>query len=76
MKFCNFMITHRGFIGHFSFDEQSSLFMGRVANSHDLITFQGKSIVEIKDAFRDAVNEHIDWCQKYGKQPERLPLKD
>lgn len=70
------MITHRGFIGHFIFDEKSSLFLGKVANSHDLITFQGKSVSETKESFRDAVNDYIDWCKKYNKTPEKLPLED
>jgi predicted HicB family RNase H-like nuclease len=70
------MIKYRGFIGHFSFDDKHNLFIGRVANSHDLITFQGKSISEIREAFNDAINEHIDWCKKHGKLSERLPLKE
>lgn len=70
------MITHRGFIGHFDFDETYSLFLGKVANSHDLITFQGKSLSELNDAFRDSVNEYLAWCEQYNKIPQKFPLKD
>jgi hypothetical protein len=45
--------------------------MGRVSNTHYLITFQGKSVESTKQDFKDAVNEYIGWCKKYGKIPEK-----
>ena len=65
-------MKYKGYIGHFTFDEQQNLFSGRVANTNDLIIFQGKSIKETQQAFQDAINEHLEWCKKYGKKPERL----
>ena len=65
------MIEYKGFIGHFKFDETKSMFYGRVANSHDLITFQGKSVASTRQAFQDAVDEHITWRQKYGKESDK-----
>ena len=65
------MINYKGYIGQFAFDETKNIFHGRVANTHDLIIFQGKSIKETQQAFRDAINEHLEWCKKYGKEPEK-----
>ena len=65
------MIEYKGFIGHFKFDETKSVFYGRVANTHDLITFQGKSVKETELNFQDAIDEHLAWCKKYGKNPEK-----
>lgn len=65
------MIEHKGYIGHFTFDEKQNLFLGRVANIHTPITFQGKSVRELHQSFCDAINEYIEWCQKYGKKLEK-----
>jgi len=65
------MIEYKGYIGHFTFDETKNIFYGRVTNTQDLITFQGKSVKETQNAFRDAINEHIEWRKKYGKNPEK-----
>ncbi len=65
------MIEYKGFVGHFKFDETKSMFYGCVANTNDVITFQGKSVQEIKQHFQDAVDEHIEWRKKYGKKPEK-----
>ena len=65
------MIEYKGFIGHFKFDETKSMFYGCVANTNDVITFQGKSVKEIRQHFQDSINEHIEWCKKYGKNFEK-----
>jgi predicted HicB family RNase H-like nuclease len=68
-------MEHKGYIGQFTFDEKQELFHGKVSNIKDLITFQGKSIEKIRHAFKDAINEYIDWCKKNGKDPEKPSLK-
>jgi len=65
------MIKYKGYIGFFTFDKEKNLFHGKVSNSHDLITFQGKSLEKTKQAFQDAVNEYIEWCKKYRKEHEK-----
>jgi predicted HicB family RNase H-like nuclease len=70
-KICKIMINYKGYIGYFAFDETTNMFYGKVTNTHELITFQGKSVREIQETFQDAVNEHLKWCKKYGKKPEK-----
>lgn len=65
------MIEYKGYIAHFFFDENTHLFHGRVANTNDVITFQGKSVKELTFAFKNAINEHIEWSEKYGKEPKK-----
>lgn len=65
------MIEYKGFIGHFKFDETKNMFYGRVANTHDLIIFQGKSVKETERNFRSAIDEQLAWRKKYGKKPEK-----
>ena len=66
------MIKYKGYIGHFRFDETEKIFCGRVANTHRVITFQGKSVKETQQAFQDAIHEYISWCKKYGKEFETI----
>ena len=65
------MIEYKGFIGHFKFDETKNMFYGRVANTHDLIIFQGKSVKETERNFRSAIDEQLAWRKKYGKKPQK-----
>lgn len=65
------MIKYKGYIAHFFFDEKTNLFQGHVANIHDVISFQGASVESMRQAFQDAVDEHIEWRQKYGKESDK-----
>ncbi len=64
------MIEYKGYEGSFEFDEENKLFRGKVSNIDDLVTFQGKSIKEVQEAFEDAVDEYVSWCKKYRKKQE------
>lgn len=68
--FNNCMIEYKGFICHYSFSEADKLFHGKVANSHYFIEFKGKSMRELKEAFHTAIDEHLEWCKKYKKNPD------
>jgi predicted HicB family RNase H-like nuclease len=69
------MIKYKGYVGMYEFDETRNLFYGRVSNIDDLVTFQGKSVKEIQEAFQDAVNEYMAWCQKYRTPPKKPRIK-
>lgn len=65
------MIEYKGYIGVFEFEEESQLFQGKVVNIDDLVTFQGKSIAQVKEAFENAVDEYMTWCKKYRRETEQ-----
>ena len=64
-------VEYKGYIGQFNYDEDLEIFEGSIANIKDLVLFQGKSIEALHLAFKDAINEYIDWCKKTGKEPEK-----
>lgn len=59
------MIEYKGHKGCYEFDEEHKIFRGRVSDINDLVTFQGKSVKGVLEAFEDAVNEYISWCEQY-----------
>ena len=63
------MIEYNGYVGEVEFDDKTSLFLGKVSNCSDLITFQGKSIDALKVSFHFAVNDYLATCAKHGKNP-------
>ena len=36
-----------------------------------MITFQGRTVEEVKQAFRDSVDDYLEFCAKRGEQPEK-----
>ena len=51
------MMEYKGYLAHVKFDEEANIFHGKVVNIRDVITFQGKSVDELRQAFVDSVED-------------------
>lgn len=63
------MIEYKGYHGEASFDDEAGIFYGEVIGTRDVITFQGKSAVEAESAFRDSIDEYLNFCAERGRPP-------
>jgi predicted HicB family RNase H-like nuclease len=64
MKYKNYEATVR-------FDEEAEIFHGEVINTRDVITFQGSSVEELKQAFKDSVEDYLDFCRERNEEPDK-----
>jgi len=65
------VLTYKGFIGSVHFSAEDDVFFGKIEGINDLITFEGGSVQELKDAFHDMVDQHIADCQREQIPPEK-----
>ncbi len=65
------MLRYKGYHGKVEFDEEAELFHGEVMDMRDVITFQGKSVDELIQAFRDSIDDYLEFCQQRGEQPDK-----
>jgi len=65
------MFTYKGYHGKVEYDSKSNLFHGEVVDLRDVITFQGKSVDELKHAFRESIDDYIAFCEEKGEKPEK-----
>ena len=55
------MLKYRGYVGHVIYDDEAKLFHGEVIGIRAVITFQGTSADEIASAFKDSVDDYLEW---------------
>ncbi|CAN2042579.1 hypothetical protein GMMP15_860021 [Candidatus Magnetomoraceae bacterium gMMP-15] len=65
------MMKYTGYLGHVKFDDEADIFHGEVINIRDVITFQGKSVDKIRQAFEDSIEDYLDLCAERGEEPNR-----
>ena len=65
------MMDYKGYIGFVEYDSEAKLFHGDVINTRDVITFQGTTVDEIENAFRESIEDYISWCKDEGVEPEK-----
>ena len=65
------MMTYKSYEAIVEFDEDADLFHGEVINLRDVITFQGRSVEELKHAFGELVDDYLAFCKARGEEPEK-----
>jgi predicted HicB family RNase H-like nuclease len=65
------MLNYKGYHGQVDFDEEAGLFHGEVLDLRDVITFQGKSVAELEQAFRDSIDDYLEFCKQDEVEPDR-----
>jgi predicted HicB family RNase H-like nuclease len=64
-------MNYKGYHGKVNYDEEAKLFHGEVVGLRDVITFQGTSVDELEQAFKDSIDEYLDFCQELQREPEK-----
>ena len=64
-------MTYKGYEAIVEYDEDAEHFHGEVLNLKDVITFQGQSVAELKQAFADSVEDYLAFCKERGEEPEK-----
>lgn len=64
-------MTYKGYQAAVAFDEEAEIFHGEVVDLRDVITFQGKSVRELKKALADSVDDYLAFCKERGEEPEK-----
>ena len=64
-------MSYKSYEARITYDEGAELFHGEVINLRDVITFQGKSVKELKQAFAESVRDYLAFCKERGEEPEK-----
>ena len=65
------MMEYKGYFAKVEFDDEANIFHGEVINLRDVITFQGKTVKELRKAFKDSVDDYLEFCAERGEDPEK-----
>lgn len=65
------MMEYKGYVGKVEFDDEAGIFHGDVINTRDVITFQGTTVAEVRQAFHDSVDDYLGFCAQLGQAPEK-----
>ncbi|NTW56488.1 MAG: type II toxin-antitoxin system HicB family antitoxin [Chlorobiaceae bacterium] len=65
------MLVYKGYTGQVEFDGEAGIFHGEVLDTRDVITFQGKTVDEIETAFRESIEDYLEFCRERGEEPDR-----
>jgi predicted HicB family RNase H-like nuclease len=53
-------VTYKGYTANVTFSDEDECFVGKVMGIRDSVTFDGQSVQEIREAFREAVDFYLE----------------
>jgi len=65
------MMTYKSYSARIEFDDDDEIFVGHLAGINDVIGFHADTVVDLKFAFHEAVDDYIETCAKIGKKPDK-----
>ncbi|MFK7692073.1 type II toxin-antitoxin system HicB family antitoxin [Paenibacillus sp. HJGM_3] len=65
------MMEYKGYIGRVEYDDEAEILHGEVINIKDVITFQADNVSDLLKAFRESVDDYLDFCASEGEEPEK-----
>ncbi|MCM1077617.1 MAG: type II toxin-antitoxin system HicB family antitoxin [Bacteroides sp.] len=64
-------LKYKGFIGSVSFSDVDGVFFGKVEGNDGLVNFEGESVSELVEAFHEAVDDYLAYCDEEGIEPHK-----
>ncbi len=64
-------LSFKDYIGSVHFNGEDEIFYGKIEGIEDLITFEGKTVTELKTAFEEAVEDYLALCKENNKRIEK-----
>ena len=65
------MLEYKNYRAKVEYIEDARIFHGEVLGTKDVITFQGSTPDEIETAFKDSVDDYLDFCAERGEEPDK-----
>ena len=60
------ILKYNDFIATVKYSDEDEAFVGRIEGINSVVSFEGQSVVELKCAFKDAVESYLDFCKRKG----------
>ncbi len=62
-------MTYENYVAKVVFDDDANIFHGEVINIKDVITFEGTSVDELQKAFKESIDDYLEFCISRNESP-------
>lgn len=64
-------LNYKGYSGTVEFSADDEILYGKIIGIRDVVTFEADTVAKLKKAFKEAVNDYIETCQRLGKEADK-----
>ncbi len=67
----NNVMRYKGYFARVQYSEEDNCFLGKIEGIRDSITFEGRTVDELRKDFEGAIDDYIEWCKEDGVEPQK-----
>ena len=64
----NDILQYKGYLASLHFSAEDDVFYGKILGIDDLVNFEGASVIELKKAFHEVVDDYLVTCEALDKE--------
>ena len=65
------LLEYKGYHAKIEYDADDGIFVGSVIGITDSLNFHGKSVDELNNAFAVCIDDYLEICKLYDKEPDK-----
>ena len=63
-------MSYKAYQGSVEVDLDSNLLVGKIHFVNDLVTYEAKTVVALRKAFEEAVDDYLETCRQLGRDAQ------
>jgi len=64
-------LKYKEFIASIRYSEEDEVFVGKIEGINSVVSFEGESVAELREAFAEAAESYLDFCKRKGIEPQK-----
>lgn len=64
-------LKYKDFIASIRYSEEDEVFVGKIEGINSVVSFEGESVSELKEAFAEATEDYLDFYKRKGIEPQK-----
>lgn len=64
------LLSYKNYNGTVEYSKEDDCLFGKVVGIKSLLSYEGNSVKELEEDFRNVINEYLEECEEMGVQPE------
>ncbi len=64
-------MTYKGYAARIEYSDEDGCFVGHIAAIQDVVGFHGESVAILREAFKEAVDDYLETCEKLNRAPQK-----
>ena len=68
----NNILKYKNYVASVQFSEEDEAFIGRVEGIDSVVSFEGQTVYQLRQAFEEAIESYLDFCKRKGiSEPQK-----